>query len=197
MLSIVMNTYQLWGVQFFVRQHAFTTADAGLRVGLVIALCGTLGVLAGGWLHDRLRARGRRDAALAVGGIAALAMLPFTLTSTLAGDPRVATLLMLPIGFFTTFGFGASGAALVLVTPPELRATASAVYLFVLNAIAMGMGPMLTAWLNDGFFHDDRAVGSSVAIVASGAVLCAAALFRWGRPHFLALPDGAAGAVAR
>lgn len=183
MLSIVMNTYQLWGVQYFVRNLGFDTGRAGLWVGFVIATFGTLGVLAGGWLHDRFRAAGHTDAALRVGVIAAVAMLPSAAGSTLMTDPLFAIALMIPIGFFTSFGFGASGAAIVLMTPPSMRGTASALYLFFLNIIAMGMGPLLTASLNDAVFHSDQAVGKSVAIVATTALLVAAVLFAWGIPH--------------
>ena len=42
------------------------------------------------------------------------------------------------IGFFTSFGLGASGAAIILLTPSEIRGTVSAVYLFVINMIAIG-----------------------------------------------------------
>ncbi len=192
MLSIVMNTYQLWGVQYFVRVHAFPIARAGLWVGTVIALFGTLGILTGGWLHDRLRAAGRTDAALRVGRLAALAMLPSAACATLLPDPNVAILAMIPIGFFTSFGFGASGAAIVLLTPSHMRASVSAVYLFVLNMVAMGLGPLLTAALNDHVFESDMAVGKSVAIVATSALLFATLLFSLGLPRIRALANGAA-----
>ena len=184
MLSIVMNTYQLWGVQYLVRLHGLPLAAAGLQVGSVIAVFGTLGVVAGGWYHDRLQARHCPEAALQVGLIAAAAMLPFTLASTLVDAASLSVLLMAPIGFFASFGFGASGAAIVLITPSRMRATASAIYLFFLNALAMGMGPLLTARLNDAVFEDDLAVGKSVCIVASAAAAVAVGLFRWGIPHF-------------
>ena len=60
----------------------------------------------------------------------------------------------------------------------------SAVYLFVINMIAMGLGPLLTALMNDHVFHDDLAVGWSVAVVATTALVLSIALFLWGRPHF-------------
>jgi MFS family permease len=188
-----VNTYHLWGVQVFVRVHNLPVSQAGLWVGSVIAICGTLGILTGGWLHDRLRAAGHADAALKVGLLAAMAMLPSACSSTLVSSPMLALLLMLPIGFFTSFGFGASGAAIVMLTPAQIRGTVSAIYLFVINMIAMGLGPLLTGVMNDSVFESDLAVGESVAIVASTALVTSILLLRWGRPHFRRLASQSPG----
>ncbi|MEM7465868.1 MAG: MFS transporter [Pseudomonadota bacterium] len=189
MLSIVMNTYQLWGVQVFVRVHNLSISTAGLMVGCVIAIAGTAGILTGGWLNDRFRASGHDDAALRIGLIAATVMLPFAASATLVNDPNLACALMIPIGFFTSFGFGASGAALVLLTPPNLRGMVSAVYLFVINMLAMGVGPLLTALLNDHLFESDLAVDKSVAIVATTSLIISIGLFIWGFTHFKSLSE--------
>ncbi len=184
MISVVMNTYHLWGVQVFVRVHDVPVSKAGLMVGCMIAILGTIGILTGGWLNDRLRARGQHDAALKVGIVASICMIPFAASATLVDSADLTLLLMLPIGFFTSFGFGASGAAIVMLTPPQIRGTVSAVYLFVINMIAMGLGPLLTALMNDHIFRSDLAVGRSVALVATVALVLSASLFLWGRKHF-------------
>jgi MFS family permease len=111
-------------------------------------------------------------------------MIPFAASATLVDSADLTLLLMLPIGFFTSFGFGASGAAIVMLTPPQIRGTVSAVYLFVINMIAMGLGPLLTALMNDHIFRSDLAVGRSVALVATVALVLSASLFLWGRKHF-------------
>ena len=189
MISVVMNTYHLWGVQVFVRIHELPASKAGLMVGSVIAIFGTIGILTGGWWNDRLRTAGHDDAALKVGILAAICMLPFAASATLVDSAELTLLLMLPIGFFSSFGFGASGAAIVMLTPPQIRGTAAAVYLFVLNMVAMGLGPLLTALMNDHVFHSDLAVGKSVAVVATVALVLAASLLAWGRKHFRALNE--------
>ena len=114
-------------------------------------------------------------------------MIPFAASATLMDSAWLTLILMLPIGFFTSFGFGASGAAIVLLTPSHLRGVISAVYLFVINMIAMGLGPLLTALLNDHVFHSDLAVGRSVALVATTALVLSAMLLAWGRPYFRSL----------
>ena len=57
------------------------------------------------------------------------------------------------------------------VTPNQYRATVSAVYLFVVNALGLGIGPALVPLLNDHVFHDPAKIRYSLIIV----VFCAAA----------------------
>jgi MFS family permease len=185
-LGMVMNVTQIWGVQYFVRELKLTLPEAGTRVGLVLGICGTLGVLVGGWLADRWHSAGKRDATMRVGLTGALCLIPFACTCTIAGDVTLSTWLLLPIGVFTAFAFGAGATAVVVLTPASMRAQASAIYLWFVNMIGIGLAPFLTARLTDSVFADDLAVGKSSAIVMGGAAILAAAIFAWGLPHFRA-----------
>jgi len=92
----------------------------------------------------------------------------------------------LPFGFFTAFAFGAGATGVVVLTPPRMRAQASAIYLLFVNLIGIGLAPFLTAAITQYGYADDLAVGKSCAIVAGGATVLATALFLWGLPHFRA-----------
>ena len=74
-MGMVMNVFQIYGVQYFVRVLEQPLSEAGLRVGTAIAVFGTLGILTGGWLTDRWRARGQVDAAVVVAVTASIAMI--------------------------------------------------------------------------------------------------------------------------
>jgi MFS family permease len=183
-LGMVMNAFQIWGVQYYVRVLHFSLREAGLAVGLVIGICGTLGIIAGGTIMDVLRRRGHVDAAMRTGLIAAVGLMPFASTATLVADPRLSILCLLPVGFFTAFAMGAGAAGVQVLTPSRLRAVASALYLLFVNLIGIGVAPLLVALLNDYAFGDDLAVGKSVAIVCGGATVVSASLLLWGLPHF-------------
>jgi MFS family permease len=185
-LGMVMNVFQIYGVQYFVRVFGVPLAEAGFRVGAAIAVFGTLGILAGGWLTDRWRAAGRVDAAMRVGLTAAASLIPFAALCTVLGELTLSTLFLVPIGFFTSFAFGAGATAVVILTPPPMRAQASAIYLLFVNLIGIGLAPFMTAALTQYVFDDDLAVGTSSAIVAGGAAVIATLLFTWGLPHFRA-----------
>ena len=57
-----------------------------------------------------------------------------------------------------------------------MRSQASALYLFVINLIGMGLGPWVVAALNDYLFGDPKAIGLSLLIVGVFSFLCAAIL---------------------
>jgi MFS family permease len=183
-LGLVLNTYQIWGPQYLVRVHRFTLGEAGITVGAIIGVLGTIGIVAGGVVADHLRQRGRTDATIRVGLIAALALIPCGALCTLMPGATAALVLFLPIGWFTSFAYGAGAAALTVLTPGPMRAQASAIYLMFVNLIGIGLGPFLTALLTDYVFRSDLAVGKSVAVVAGVSPAIAAALFAWGLPHF-------------
>jgi len=185
-LGMVMNVFQIYGVQYFVRTLQLPLAEAGFRVGIAIAVFGTAGILVGGWLTDRWRAAGRLDASMRVGLTAAVALIPFAAGCTVLGDLTLSTLFLVPIGFFTAFAFGAGATGVVVLTPPRMRAQASAIYLLFVNLIGIGLAPYLTAAITQYGFGDDLAVGKSCAIVAGSATVLATGLFVWGLPHFRA-----------
>jgi MFS family permease len=195
-LGLVLNTFQIWGPQHLVRVHGFPLARAGLAIGAMIGVLGTLGILAGGALADRLRACGHLDATLRVGLVAALALVPFGAACTLVGDATTMLVLFAPIAVFSCFAYGAGAAALTVLTPGPMRAQASAIYLLFVNLVGIGLGPLVTALLTDYAFGSDLAVGKSVAIVAGTAPALAAALFAWGLRPFRESVVGGAGALS-
>lgn len=192
-LGMAINVYQIWGVQYFVRVHDLPISGAGMRLGMAIAVFGTAGILAGGWLTDRWRSAGHTDAAIIVGLVAAVVLVPLSVWCTLAGNLTLSTVLLAPIGFFTSFPYGAGATAIVVLTPPRMRAQVSAIYLLCVNMIGIGFAPFATALLTDRWFQDDLAVGKSVALVAGTAAVVACLLLLWARPLFRA--EIAAGAA--
>ena len=86
--------------------------------------------------------------------------------------------------FTTTLPYGAAAAALQVVTPGRMRATASAIYLCLLNLAGIGFGSFLVALATDQLFGDDLAVGKSLALVGTLCAPIAALVIAWGLPHF-------------
>ena len=82
-----------WIATFFIRHHHWTAAEAGKSIGIVIALAGSLGIVWGGWLADRLAARGHADAYLRVAMLAVVAAVPAGIPFLLVSDPHLAIIL--------------------------------------------------------------------------------------------------------
>lgn len=165
-----------WIPAFFMRVHSWSAGDIGYVQGLLFLICGTLGVIVGGWLTDMLHRRGYHDANLRTSAFAALLAIPFLFCVPLVNSPTMAAMLLAPGMLLSTMPFGAGAAVIPTVSPPMFRAQLVALYLLVANIIGQAGGPWVVALMTDSVFNDDQAVGTSLMIVvptllASGALI--------------------------
>ena len=178
-VSMVAYASTAWMPTLFVRRFGWTSGQIGLLYGLVITVFSTAGILLGGRLADRFTRRGYTDGKLRVGVIAAVG-IGLSSGICLLTNPNVAVGLLAIPCFFVAFPLGASSAAIQEIMPNQARALASAIYLLILNMIALGFGPTLVALLTDYVFHNENEIHKSLAIVmVSGSVL-ALASYLWG-----------------
>jgi MFS family permease len=75
--------------------------------------------------------------------------------------------LLIPMVFFASMPFGVAPAAIQRMMPNTMRAQATAIYLFAINLIGMGLGPTVAALLTERVFHDKNAVHHSLLIVGT------------------------------
>ena len=73
--------------------------------------------------------------------------------------------------------------------PNTLRGQASAIYLFVVNLIGLGLGPTLVATLTQDVFQDKNAVHLSLLVAGVSAQVCAAVLLWRGLKHYRRILD--------
>ena len=116
--------------------------------------------------------------------ISGLCLIPFALTATTVPTLSLSLILFAPLVFFSTFSWGAAAAAIQVITPSRMRATGSAIYLFFLNLVGIGIGPTLVALVTDYGFRDDTAVGLSLAVVSSLTAPLAAVVLWMGLRSF-------------
>jgi MFS family permease len=179
-----------WIPTFFQRNHGWSIPKAGIVFGLIILVFGTAGVVAGGWVADWMARRGRRDANMLVGLIVAIAWLPFGVWFPVVSDGAWAAVLLAPATFLASAPFGVAPAAIQQIVPNAMRGQATAVYLFMVNLIGLGLGPTAVAKLTDSVFHDDNAVNYSLLIVTTAAHLAAAVLLWAGLRPYCRSMDG-------
>jgi len=184
LLGIVLNSLTAWTPSHFIRSFGQTPGQSGFWLGSLIAIFGTSGIIAGGWWSDRAQRLGRPDGPMRVGVISALGSLLFGVVAPLAGSLELALALYAPLLFFSTFAYGAAPAAVQMMTPAPMRAVASAIYLFFLNFVGMGLGPLMTAAVTDYVFGNDLAVGRSLSVVVGISAALSALLLTWGCRHF-------------
>lgn len=178
-----------WIPTFFVRHHHWDAGTTGIYYGTIVAIFGPLGIAFGGWLADYVAQRGRKDSNMLVEFLAAIAWAPTGFAYLLVDDPWVAMWLLAPTSFLVAAPFGIAPAAIQQIMPNEMRGQASAVYLFVLNLIGLGIGPSAVAFFTDKVFQDDNRVGTSILVVTMAAHTIAAVLLWFGRKQYLLSMD--------
>jgi MFS family permease len=184
MLSFASYGSSAWVPTFFIRTHGWKAAHVGVVYGILVAVFGALGIVSGGRLADRLAGRGYTDATMRVGLFAAVAGFPFGVVFPLVGDANLAVALLALTVFFLSMPFGVAPAAIQEIMPNALRGQASALYLFVVNLLGLGLGPTAVALVTDHVFRDDQAVRYSLLAVTAAAKLVAVVLLALGlRPY--------------
>jgi MFS family permease len=171
LLALPMTTLATWVPAYFMRVVGLSPPETGLKLGLIVLIFSPIGVISGGWLADTLFKQGKTDAALRVAVAAAVFMVPFSIIATNISDPTLALVVMAPFAFGASISMGLAPTALQLVTPNRLRGQISAAWMLFLNIITAGLGPTAVGWINDSLFGDPLAVGQSIALVNTVAVI--------------------------
>jgi MFS family permease len=166
-----------WHPAFLERTHGWDMGRIGLLTGGYCIVTGSLGILAGGWLTDWLGRRGHTDATMRVGLMASIAWVIPGIFYPLVPNAWVAYTLMAIAYFFVSFPIGAAAAAIQNIMPNAMRGQASALYLFAVNLLGLGLGPSAVAWCTDYLFRDEMMVRYSIVIVGVGAHVIAVFAF--------------------
>jgi len=189
MMALASYAASAWIPTFLIRTYGWSAGQAGVVYGVEVSLVGSLGILAGGWFCDSLARRGYRDAHFRVGlTVCVLSLLP-TLFYPLMPSSKLALILLVPSIFLHAAIYGVAPAALQQVVPNEMRAQISALYLFVVNLVGLGVGPTVVALVTDRVFHDDNMVGYSLLIVCTSAYVLSMLLWGLGLKPYRRIVD--------
>jgi predicted MFS family arabinose efflux permease len=168
-----------WTPAFLIRVHHMGTGEIGTWLGLIAGLAGASGAWLGGWLTDALRVRDARFG-LWIPAISVLAGLPFVAGLLFWPDPHVALLLSIPSTLAGAMWLGPVFALTQTLVRIRMRAVASAILLFVINLIGLGLGPYTVGALND-LLHP-RFGAEAVRYSLAGVVLVTSV---WAAAHFV------------
>ncbi|MBW1885133.1 MAG: MFS transporter [Deltaproteobacteria bacterium] len=168
----------LWGAPFMMRVHGMSQVDVGLALGLIFGIAGCGGVLCGGWLADHF---GRHDERwyMRLPAIQVVIGIPFLLGFLLAGNATLALACFAPFYFVANMYIGPMFAMTQGLVPPSMRATASAINLFVVNLVGLGLGPFLMGYLNDALAAEFGKESIRYSLLSVGAVGASAVVFFW------------------
>ena len=155
-----------WIPTFFIRVHHWAPQSIGYVYGLMLAVLGGAGVLAGARLAELMERRGVIDAYLRLPMISMCATSAFLIAALFAPNPTAAVVLLGVSTFLSSFPVALIISALQIVTPNQLRGQVISIYYFIANVLGVASGPTVIAVLTDYLYRDERAVGFSLATVS-------------------------------
>jgi MFS family permease len=155
-----------WIPQTFVRTWGWSIAQVGVAYGSVVAVSGVASIFLVSGLANWLTARGSKDVYMRVALYCIILAVFGAILTPVAPHPYIALLLLLPATIGTMAATAAGLTGLMVVTPNQMRAQASALYYLVVNLIGLTVGPTGIALFTDKVFRDDTMLRYSVLCIA-------------------------------
>jgi MFS family permease len=206
--AITCNVFIAYGhgpfiASFYLRNHSVELAQAasatglgpvgflGLALGLLGGVCGAIGILVGGQLADRFgQADPRRY--LYLPAFAVLLCVPIYIGAMSAPSIWNSLAFFGLNAFVGNIWYGPGYTAWFSLVPSNMRATNSAVSLFVANLLGLGLAPLCVGLLSD---HYGASMGSGegirwALISLTGVGLVTALLFWMAAKTFRAEMEG-------
>lgn len=151
---------------------------AGYFYGSIVLVGGVLGIWLGGLLADRF-AKASRAAYALVPAIAFALTIPFFVVGVLSQSVLVSWLVFLVPTALGLAWLGPVLAAFQGIVPPNMRATASAIFLLINNLIGIGLGDLLLGAMSDGLSAQfgEESLRYSILAGTSFYVIAAVLLF--------------------
>jgi MFS family permease len=165
-----------WAPSFLVRSFHLSLLHASLSYGGLVLVGGVLGIWCGGLLADRYGEK-RRAMYAFIPATAFLATVPFYVAGVLSTTLWISFVVLLVPTALGLLWLGPVLAAIQHLVPAHMRATASALFLFINNLIGIGLGTTLIGLVSDSMRVRFGAESLRYAILAgTGFYLIAATL---------------------
>lgn len=146
--SIMGYGLAFWLPSFLERSHGLTLVDRSLFYSAILFAGGIVGVWLGGSLGDRFGAKDKANYAR-VPAVAFLVSLPFYAGAMTSDSLTLAFVLFTVPQALALMWLGPTLSAVQHLVPANMRATASAVFLFVNNLLGIGFGTWFLGRLSD------------------------------------------------
>ena len=197
-LSGIFHNFNMYAINafqtpFLQRFHAMSLKDASNVSAISVGAVGAIGLIAGGWLADKMAVRRKNGRLLVSACSMALAAPCIFLAINQPKGAIAAFMALMIVGTMTMYVYYATVyAAIQDVIAPRLRGTAVAIYFCGMYVLGASLGPVATGLLSDHFARRAmtaageshmteafKAVGlhNAMYIIPALAVLAAVVLF--------------------
>ena len=138
-----------WNAPFLIRSHEMPLTEVGSWLALISGI-GAIGTFGGGYLSDKLSDwRNDKRWYVWVSGLSTLIMVPFQFIAYLYGGLWAVIPSLFVVSILGGMYLGPSFAMTQALVTLRMRAVASAILLFMLNIIGMGLGPYFVGIASD------------------------------------------------
>lgn len=133
---------------FLMRSHGMNLQEIGAYLGLIIGISTAIGFVGGGYIADRL---GTINSKYALWTISAAAMLAwvFVFPLYLLDDATWVLIIFFIASVPTNVYLATTFAQTQSLVRLRMRAAASAILLFIINIVGLGLGPQIAGLLSD------------------------------------------------
>jgi MFS family permease len=174
-LGYAALTFAIGGMAFWLPRYLETIkgvsfAESNHLSGVIVALSGFVGTLAGGFAGD-LVMRWTRRAYLLLSGLGVLAAIPFALAAIVSRERAVFVPCFATSVFFLFLNTGLLNAVIVSVSPVPLRSTAVAANIVIIHILGDVPSPYLIGQVADFYTLQGGILLAVVAMLVSGILL--------------------------
>jgi MFS family permease len=181
---------QMWGPAFYGRTYGWSPSQIGYITGLSVFVAMPLGLALGGWLAEHYWKKEIHDGNVRVVVLSTLISVPFGIAGPLMPNPWLAVGCLLLAQMTSIMSAAPENAAVQTVTPNRLRGQMTFLFLFIMNVVGMGLGPMIVGALSQYVFGEQQI---RLALACMGALMGVPAIYsfwRGMRPYGLAVATG-------
>ncbi len=133
---------------FLMRTHELTGLQASQLSGIVLGVAAAFGTFFAGWLADKMIQR-HPNALAWLPALGFIIATPFYLVGYMAPNLWIGVPFMIVGAVTHYFYLGCMYASVQGIVAPRVRATATAVLLFIVNLLGYGLGPPVIGALSD------------------------------------------------
>ena len=155
---------------FLIRSHGMNLQEIGLYLGVIIGVSSAIGFVGGGYLADHLGSINRKYSLWAIAGSALTAWV-FVFPLYLLEDSDWVLIVFFISSVPTNVYLATTFAQTQGLVRLRMRAVASAILLFIINIIGMGLGPQFAGILSDFLSASYGADSMRYSLLAIGAVM--------------------------
>lgn len=153
--TVQMFGFSMWAPAFYGRTYGWSPSQVGYVVGASLFIAMPLGLFTGSWLAERYWKNKRYDANIRVVVNSTLIAVPLAIAAPLMPSPWLAAGFGLVAAYFSSMAAPTENAALQSVTPNHLRGQMTFLFLFIMNVVGMGLGPLLIASFSQYIFTEE------------------------------------------